>query len=348
LDDWEDVIKERRKTMGLPGDPDRPLQWSDQDYYVIATMLNSNLLWVRLQPNGSVTISKWIAPSGPMVAKMKQPIYMIFWGADQMVVTSGKAYRFEAKSLPGDLLTAMDSATPMSEEEIRGEVVQEVEEVIPVPAPVVPEPTPTQVPIPEPTPVPVSLPSPTPTVMEPDVEEEELTKEEEPIEPLTVDRNGQTPPPTVAPTMESDKNQPPPPAQAPTLDGIRSNVAIAAPTNRSVAPIQTQAPTNMAVAGTNTITLPTETGDEGESTVVVAEPTLSPVVEEESKEDEESEGKEEEGPGLLERVTNAITTAITPSAEESESKKSEENLDLNLNIGTNDLEGAQVLEGGAY
>ena len=123
LEEWEDLVKARRKLLSLPGDPERPLQWSTQDFYTISMMTSSNLVWARQNPDGSLWIEQWIQT--PAALKMKDPMYMIFWGPYELLVSRGKAFRFLAKDLPGDFLTAIDGASPVPEEEAKG-VIQDV------------------------------------------------------------------------------------------------------------------------------------------------------------------------------------------------------------------------------
>ncbi len=151
--DWERIVKRKRRELKLPGDPDRPFQWSNQDFFIMASLTYCNIVFVRGGPGG-LNITKWIAPpAGPTV---KNPIYILFWGPQELLVTSGKNYRFQAKNLPGDFLTALDGAHPLDEAEAKGLPVESVvpleeEELTPpaaeqvAPAPVQVAPAPVQV-----------------------------------------------------------------------------------------------------------------------------------------------------------------------------------------------------------
>jgi hypothetical protein len=121
IESWEDVLKVRRGRLGLPGLADRPFQWSIQDLYCIASVTLANVVFVRLTPSGLLRVDRWIAPpaTGPKVAN---PVYMIFWGPRQLLLSRGKLYRFLARDLPGEFLTALDGASPIPEEEARGSV----------------------------------------------------------------------------------------------------------------------------------------------------------------------------------------------------------------------------------
>jgi hypothetical protein len=130
IEEWEKFIKARRAQLGLPGDHSRPFQWSVQDFFLIAIMTQSNVLFVVPSANGmAVTVTRWIAPSG---IKPPDPVYMILWGADQLLVTRGAGkYRFRAKELPADLMAAIDAASPMAEEDARGMLtMDETEEAV--------------------------------------------------------------------------------------------------------------------------------------------------------------------------------------------------------------------------
>jgi hypothetical protein len=122
IDKWETAIQTARGKLGLPGDPARPFQWSTQDLYVIANISLSNVLFVRLSPTtGLPTIERWIAPAPKVASKIKDPLYMIFWGPGEVLVHRGKDYRFVSRDLPLDLMSALDAASPLTDEEARGE-----------------------------------------------------------------------------------------------------------------------------------------------------------------------------------------------------------------------------------
>jgi hypothetical protein len=121
IGEWETAVQGARVKLGLSGDAARPLQWSIQDFYTIANIRLSNILFVRLSPTtGLPTIQRWIAPAPIITAKMKDPLYMIFWGPGEVLVHRGKDYRFLTRDLPLDLLAALDAASPMTDAEARG------------------------------------------------------------------------------------------------------------------------------------------------------------------------------------------------------------------------------------
>jgi hypothetical protein len=122
IDKWETAIQTARGKLGLPGDAARPFQWSTQDLYVIANISLSNVLFVRLSAaTGQPTIERWIAPAPKVASKIKDPLYMIFWGSGEVLVHRGKDYRFVSRDLPLDLMSALDAASPLTDEEVRGE-----------------------------------------------------------------------------------------------------------------------------------------------------------------------------------------------------------------------------------
>ena len=138
LEKWEDGLKVWRTKLGLPS-PDRPFQWSVQDFYVIAAIKMANLVFVDKKPNGELFVKRWIQPPVRKTAMAGQAIYMIFWGPRELLVTRGKVYVFMSRDLPGEFLTLLDLAAPMAEKEARGEAPA-VPEALAVPeAPAVPE-----------------------------------------------------------------------------------------------------------------------------------------------------------------------------------------------------------------
>ncbi len=122
LEKWEERLKDRRKKLSLVGDADRGFQWSTQDFFVIASITLSNVLFMHQEPTGALKIDKWIQPPNTAGALKQQQMYMILWGPRELLVTRGKVYRFLTKDLPADLLTALDGASPIPEEEAKGVV----------------------------------------------------------------------------------------------------------------------------------------------------------------------------------------------------------------------------------
>jgi hypothetical protein len=126
IEEWEAAIQTARARLEMPGDAKRPFQWSTQDFYVLANIRLSNAVFVRLNPTtGQPTITRWIAPAPKVAAKIKDPVYMIFWGPGEVLVHRGRDYRFVARDLPVDFLGALDAASPMTDDEARGIVHEE-------------------------------------------------------------------------------------------------------------------------------------------------------------------------------------------------------------------------------
>jgi hypothetical protein len=126
---WIEFVQDRRTKLGLPA---QPFQWSQQDYYVLASLTMSNILFVSQAADGALTITKWIAPPSSSSA-LSSPLYMILWGPRELLVTKGgKIFRYPIADLPGDLLTAMDGASPIPEEEVKAvpTVVQEAPAIV--------------------------------------------------------------------------------------------------------------------------------------------------------------------------------------------------------------------------
>ena len=138
LEKWEERLKDRRKKLSLVGDADRGFQWSTQDFYVIASITLSNVLFVHQEPTGLLKIDKWIQPPNIGGAAANLQMYMIVWGPRELLVSRGKVYRFLTKDLPADLLTALDGASPMPEEEAKGVVGPPDEDQAAAPLDVVP------------------------------------------------------------------------------------------------------------------------------------------------------------------------------------------------------------------
>ena len=120
LEKWEDGLKVWRAKLGLSV-PDRPFQWSTQDFYVIAAIKMANLVFVDKRPSGELYIRRWIQPPARKTAMVGQAVYMIFWGSRELLVTRGKVYVFMTRDLPGEFLSLLDVAAPMAEKEARGE-----------------------------------------------------------------------------------------------------------------------------------------------------------------------------------------------------------------------------------
>lgn len=129
IEEWERFIQLRRQKLRLPGDVTRPFQWSIQDFFVIAAIKMANQIFVRVGADGKLQITRWIAPptatGGPTLAK---PLYMVYWGPQELLVSHGKNYVFFAKDLPIELLNAMDITEPMAEDTARGSLTAGMEE----------------------------------------------------------------------------------------------------------------------------------------------------------------------------------------------------------------------------
>jgi hypothetical protein len=113
---WAKLVEDRRRRLGLPVDV--PFNWSLQDLYVIASLTKANLLFVE-RAESAVTVTQWVSPPATD-AKPAQPVFMIFWGPAQVVLTRGKSYIFLERDLPIDLRNAIDAGAALTEEEARG------------------------------------------------------------------------------------------------------------------------------------------------------------------------------------------------------------------------------------
>jgi len=118
IDNWETRIKKKRALLSLPGDPNRPVTWSIQDWYSLVRIVSSDILFVTQNADGLLKVSMWIKYN--TAGASGSSMYMIFWN-DSLVVR-GKIYRFFPKDLPSDLATAMDAASPITDDEAKNDV----------------------------------------------------------------------------------------------------------------------------------------------------------------------------------------------------------------------------------
>lgn len=125
-DYWQKVFQKWRIDLGLPGDPTRPIQWSNQDLFVTASFRTADVVYAEQVPGtAGVRITRWISTN----KKADNPWFMIFWGPQHLLVHKGKQPQFQQKDLPQDFILALRDATPIPEEQARGFVEP------PVPAP---------------------------------------------------------------------------------------------------------------------------------------------------------------------------------------------------------------------
>jgi hypothetical protein len=119
--DWTKYLGIRRKTLGVPGDPARPFQWSIQDFYVLAALTMANMLFVRQGADGRLILDRWVAPPNQ---KTDKPIYMVLWGPRQLLVTKGMTAMkgIYAADLPEDLRALLDVSRPMPDTEAKGAI----------------------------------------------------------------------------------------------------------------------------------------------------------------------------------------------------------------------------------
>jgi hypothetical protein len=121
---WEDFVQKRRAKLALPGDPMRPFQWSVQDFYAVAAITLSNVVFLHTDAAGTLVIDRWIQPPGSAVKQ--DQLFILLWGSRQLLVTKTASYRFKERDLPEDLRAALAATAPMSEEEAKGYVNQPV------------------------------------------------------------------------------------------------------------------------------------------------------------------------------------------------------------------------------
>lgn len=223
---WEEGIRKRRVDLKLPGDVGRPFQWSLQDFYAIAYIFGINILFVR----PGLTLDAWIAPPSASKVMTDKPLFMIFWGPGQLLVSGPRKYRFYSTDLPTDLIELLERSQPIPEDVVRGDI-----DTIPVqqtaPSRQLPQ---SSAVIPQTAPQPVatnlfgglSVKQPSGAVIPQTASSRQLPQSSAviPVDSAAVipqtftviPVDSSTVIPQEAPTMTSDKGQPPPPAPAPT------------------------------------------------------------------------------------------------------------------------------------
>jgi len=101
LEDWASALNKKRGSV-------KPFNWSSSDIQLLATILLSNLLFVRA-PN---KIEAWYAPELKGIAAKMSPSFSIFWGGKQLLLSKGKIFKFKLAELPTSLREALDGASP--------------------------------------------------------------------------------------------------------------------------------------------------------------------------------------------------------------------------------------------
>jgi hypothetical protein len=119
--DWNSQVKRVRKTMGLVGAPERPIQWSTQDKYVLASSLLSNI--ITTDADGSVL--QWITPSSKFAKKASNK-FIVLWGPQQLTLfrkSPKRKYVFIREELPKEIQESLaESAGPIPEADAQGYV----------------------------------------------------------------------------------------------------------------------------------------------------------------------------------------------------------------------------------
>lgn len=144
IPEWETLIQQRRAQLKLPGPTERPLQWSTQDWYVVGTILLSNIIFVNRTRSGTIRISRWIAPSP--TAAPSSDLWIMVWGPQQLTVYRRKFqaikvrqdFRFERSILPKEVEDALEVASPISDADAQG-YVETVAAAAAAPAPLLAE-----------------------------------------------------------------------------------------------------------------------------------------------------------------------------------------------------------------
>ena len=216
----EAAIQRKRAKYSLP--TDIPFQWSVQDFWILSRILLTNILFVHEQGNGSIVIDRWIEPTDTGAKRPPRDMFLMIWGPKQLAVFRGKDNRFSLQQLPTELRTALDSASPMSNEVAMGAVAEEpvaavsstVAAVAAVPAEEEEEEAALEL-APAPTVEPVVAPAPPAPIVEPPAPAAPAPT----VEPVVAEPSAPAPPAPVveppAPTVEPPAPAPPaPPAPA--------------------------------------------------------------------------------------------------------------------------------------
>lgn len=93
--------------------------WSIQDFYILASLLTTNIVFVRSTAMETLLLDRWIAPASS-VPPAPQPRFMILWGPLELLVTKGRQFRFTEQELPPDMRRLLEGTAPMDEAAARG------------------------------------------------------------------------------------------------------------------------------------------------------------------------------------------------------------------------------------
>ena len=119
IEKWEERIRAKRKVLTLPGDPNRPVNWSLQDWYALVRILYSDILVIIQEAGGDIMIAEWIEFPIPPGTNVRH-LYSVFWNGQ--FVIRGNVYRFPMEGLPNDLRTAMGVSKPLLEADVKNTV----------------------------------------------------------------------------------------------------------------------------------------------------------------------------------------------------------------------------------
>jgi hypothetical protein len=123
LEKLEGAIKTWRKKLKMPGNPDRPVQWSTQDLYVLAYPRGIDIIIARQSADGTgrVVIDEWIHPE-KSTADITKREFFVFWGVQRILLLKGTAVNIRYVDLPVEIQGAIDVASPLSTEAAKGYV----------------------------------------------------------------------------------------------------------------------------------------------------------------------------------------------------------------------------------
>jgi hypothetical protein len=123
LEKWEGAIKTWRRKLKLPGNPDRPVQWSTQDLYITAYTRGVDIIIAHQSADGTgrIVIDEWIHPE-KATADITKRQFNVFWGAQRILLLKGTNMNIRYVDMPVEIQGAIDVASPLSAEAAQGYV----------------------------------------------------------------------------------------------------------------------------------------------------------------------------------------------------------------------------------
>jgi len=124
----EDILRGLRawRTKREISAPDRPFQWSLQDFWVLSRIFSTNIVFARQLGDGRIKIDAWIIPESKADAEKRDKAsqyFAVIWGPRQLTMfkttRTGKTnWRFRISEFPSEFIMALDAAAPTDEEDV--------------------------------------------------------------------------------------------------------------------------------------------------------------------------------------------------------------------------------------